>query len=93
MAAFEKSSRYVKYAEVYLSKDRTGREVRALTPAEIPLQPELGIHLRRDGQRLDHLASHYLDHTTGYWRIARINDAMSPDVLTDKRQIKIPGKG
>lgn len=90
MATFEKNSRYVKYSEVTTSVDRQGREVRALTPAELPQAQELGLHQRRDGQRLDHLSSYYLDHDTGYWRIARLNDAMSPDVLTDARQIKIP---
>lgn len=93
MSVFDKSSRYVKYASVYLATDRNGRLVQALTPAEIPPARELGEHLRRDGQRLDHLAAHYLNNPTGFWRIANINDAMSADVLSDARVIRIPVKG
>ena len=93
MSVFEKSSRYVKYATVYPATDRKGRPVQALSPAEIPPANELGEHLRRDGQRLDHLAAHYLNEPTSYWRIAHMNDAMSAEVLTDERIIKIPVKG
>jgi hypothetical protein len=93
MSVFDKSSRYLKYADVYLVTYRKGRAVQALGPAEIPATRELGEHLRRDGQRLDHLAAHYLNDPTGYWRIANFNDAMSADVLTDARVIRIPVKG
>ncbi|MEM7291523.1 MAG: hypothetical protein AAF412_14320 [Pseudomonadota bacterium] len=92
MAKFSSKSRYVKHSSVYQTTDRRGREVQALTPAEIPDQRELGEHLRKDHQRLDHLASHYLDDPTGYWRIAKHNDAMAPDVISQSRIIKIPTK-
>lgn len=93
MSRFDKNSRYVKHAKVYRTTDHKGREVQALSPAEIPEQQELGEHLRRDGQRLDHLAGHYLGDPTAFWRIARINDALCPDVLTQRRRLKIPVKG
>ncbi|MGJ8616712.1 MAG: hypothetical protein ACSHWS_07695 [Sulfitobacter sp.] len=93
MAKFDAASRYVKHADVFMTTDRRGREVMALTPAELPQAPELGEHLRRDGQRLDHLAAHYLADPFGFWRIARANDALSPDVLSQRRQLKIPVKG
>ena len=93
MSRFERSSRYVKYAQTYLTTDRNGREVLAVTPAELPLQPELGEHLRRDGQRLDHLAAHYLSDPAGFWQIARAYDALTPDVLAQRRRLKIPVKG
>jgi hypothetical protein len=92
MSTFDRNSRYVKYAKVYQTTDRRGRPVQALGPAEIPDQRELGEHLRKDGQRLDHLAAHYLDDPTAFWRIAKINDAMSADVLIDRRRIRIPTK-
>jgi len=90
MSRFESNSRYVKYADVYLTTDRKGRDVAAVTPAELPPEPELGEHLRRDEQRLDHLAAHYLTNPNGFWRIARANDAISPDVLSQRRRLKIP---
>lgn len=90
MSTFDRNSRYVKYASVYKATDRRGREVQALTPAEIPMPRELGEHLRKDGQRLDHLAAHYLNDPTAFWRIARLNDAMGAEVLAERRRIKIP---
>lgn len=93
MSTFGRNSRYVKYAQTYMTTDRKGREVLAITPAELPVEPELGEHLRRDEQRLDHLAAHYLSNPTGFWRIARINDAITPDVLAQRRRLKIPVKG
>ena len=92
MSRFERNSRYVKYADVYLVTDRKGREIMAVTPAELPKEQELGEHLRRDEQRIDHLAAHYLANPTGFWRIARANDAICPDVLAQRRQLKIPVK-
>lgn len=93
MSTFDKNSRYVKHAQTYMTTDRKGREVRALTSAALPTEPELGEHLRRDEQRLDHLAAHYLSDPTHFWRIAQLNDAMSPDVLAQRRRLKIPQKG
>lgn len=90
MSTFDRNSRYVKHATVYAATDRRGRKVQTLSPAEIPLPRELGEHLRKDGQRLDHLAAHYLSDPTAFWRIARLNDAMGAEVLAERRRIKIP---
>ena len=90
MAAFDPNSRYVKFAKIVEARDRKGRKVQALTPAEIPPQRLLGEHLRKDGQRLDHLAAHYLDDPNGTWRLADINDALLPDTLAEARIVKIP---
>ena len=70
MAVFDDKSRYVRFASVYAATDRRGRQVQALTPAFVPPQNKLGEHLRRDGQRLDHLANFYLGDPNGFWRIA-----------------------
>lgn len=92
MSTFDPDSRYVRFATVYTVRDRNGREVQALTPAKIAPQVELGEHLARQGQRLDHLAARYLDVATGYWMIAHHHGAMSADVLTDAPVIRIPVK-
>ena len=90
MAVFDDNSRYVRFASVYTAIDRRGRQVQALTPAAVPRQNKLGEHLRRDGQRLDHLANFYLSDPNGFWRIAEINDAILPDALALVRSITIP---
>lgn len=92
MSTFDKNSRYAKFATTYPARDKSGRNVQALTPAEIPAQRLLGEHLRKQGQRLDHLAAYYLDDPMGYWRLVQLGDAMTADVLTDAPQIKIPVK-
>ncbi len=93
MSTFDRNSRYVKFAGTYMTTDREGRAVLAVTPAALPVERELGEHLRRDEQRLDHLAAHYLADPTAFWRIARINDSLTPDVLAQRRRLKIPVKG
>ena len=90
MAVFDGQSRYVKNAETYEVTDRRGRRVVALTAAARPVQTRLGSHLRREGQRLDHLANFYLQDPHGYWRIAELNDAMLPEALTEADVLEIP---
>jgi hypothetical protein len=90
MATFDPKSRYVKFATTYEVKDRRGRIVTALTPAEPPPQPKLGEHLRKQGQRLDHLANHYLRDANGFWRVAEMNDKVLPDAVLVEDTIKIP---
>lgn len=89
MAVFGPNSRYRNVALIS-TVDRRGRTVVALTPAMPPDDRMLGEHLRRQGQRLDHLAARYLNDPEGFWRIAELNDAMSPDVLADAPIVKIP---
>lgn len=90
MATFDRKSRYVLNAETYTTTDRRGRTVTALTPAEKPVQTQLGDHRRRDGQRLDHLANFYLGDPSGFWRLAEHNDAMLPDAIAETAIIRIP---
>jgi hypothetical protein len=90
MAVFDDKSRYVRFANVYAAPDRRGRQVQALSPAFVPPQNKLGEHLRRDGQRLDHLANFYLSDPSGFWRIAEANGAILPDALALVRSIAIP---
>lgn len=90
MAIFDPKSRYVRNAATVTTVDRRGRSVLAVTPAAAPTEVALGEHLRKDGQRLDHLAAFYLDDASGYWRIAELNDAMIPDALAEAVSLKIP---
>jgi hypothetical protein len=90
MAIFDRDSRYVKYARLVAAKDRRGRDVVALTPAEVPEQGALGEHLKKDYQRLDHLANHYLRDPCGFWRIASANNALLPDALAEAQRVVIP---
>jgi hypothetical protein len=90
MAVFDEKSRYVKNATIYQATDRRGRKVAVLTAAKKPAQTLLGEHLRKEGQRLDHLANFYLQNPTGFWRICELHDAMLPDALAEVDILKIP---
>lgn len=90
MSIFDPKSRYVLNAELYEVKDRRGRTVMVLTAPEAPVQTLLGEHLRKEGQRLDHLANFYLKDPNGFWRLAELNGAMLPDALADVDTLKIP---
>jgi hypothetical protein len=92
MATFDAKSRYVKFATTYEVTDRRRRTVQALTPALPPPQPKLGEHLRKQGQRLDHLANHYLSDPNGFWRLAEMNEALRPDAVLQQDAIRIPAK-
>lgn len=88
---FDPKSRYVK-AETYVVTDARGRSVTVVVPPPPPEQLLLGIHLLRQGERIDLLAAKYLSDPAGYWRIAEQNDAMLPEALTEAREIEIPVK-
>lgn len=91
MALFDEKSRYVIDASLYEAFDRRGRKVVALSVADKPVQTLLGEHLRKEGQRLDHLANFYLQNPNGFWRIVELNDAMLlPDALAEADIVKIP---
>jgi len=90
MAIFDSNSRYARNASTYEATDRRGRTVAALTIADNPAQTELGEHLRKQGQRLDHLANFYLEDPNGFWRLCELNDAMLPDALAEVDIVKIP---
>jgi len=92
MSLYEKNSRYMKYAEVVEISDDQGRVVERVSRAKRPTQHLLGEHIRREGQRLDHLANYYLGDANGYWRICEINDAMLPDQLAEVELITIPSR-
>jgi hypothetical protein len=51
-----------------------------------------GYHLRRQGQRLDHMAFKYLKNAAGFWRICELNDVMQAEMLSEADEIAIPLK-
>jgi hypothetical protein len=88
---FDPNSRYLGVAS-YTAIDRRGRMVTVIPAPDKPDQALLGLHRRIDGQRLDHLAFHYLADPAGYWRICELSDVMLPDALAEARDIPIPVK-
>ena len=88
---FDPKSRYLK-AETYVVTDERGRNVTVVAPPPPPDQVQLGVHLQKQGERLDLLAAQYLNDPAGYWRIAEQNRVMLPEALTEAREIEIPVK-
>jgi hypothetical protein len=88
---FDPKSRYAAL-QPYQVVDGRGRVVAVVPVPEQPVQALLGVHRRLQGQRLDHLASHYLDDPAGYWRLCELADAMLPDALAEVRDVPIPAK-
>ena len=86
---FDPNSRYAD-AEPFTVVAGPGRPVAVVPAFEPPLQELLGIHLRLEGQRLDHLASRYLGDPTLWWRICELSNVMLPDALAETREIPIP---
>lgn len=88
---FDEDSRYAG-VEFYVVIDHRGRAVEVVAVAPRSESSLLGIHVLKQGERLDHLAAKYLSDPAGYWRIAERNDAMLPDSLTEVRELEIPGR-
>lgn len=91
MPSFDPKSRYAKTPS-YTVIDRRGRAVTVVgVPPHVDV-PIAGWHVRREGQRPDHLAFQYLDDGAGFWRIAEANDAMQAEWLSELPEIGIPVK-
>jgi hypothetical protein len=93
MSVFDPKSRYARHASLYETKDARGRNVQAVGPAMPPVRPPLGDHLLKTGQRLDHLAAHYLNDANGFWRLAEHNGVLLPDAALVGQSLKIPREG
>ena len=76
--------------EPYSAVDRRGREVKALPMIKPPIETPIGQYLRKQGQRLDHLAGSFLGDPHAFWRIAEVNGAVLPDSLAEVERLKIP---
>ena len=90
--AFEKISRYAKL-EPYEVMDHMGRRVKVVPIPDPPGDEPLGVHLMKQGQRLDHLAYKYLKDAEAFWRICEVNNVMNPEVLSEAEKVIIPKKG
>ena len=88
---FEPKSRYAD-VETYEVTDHRGRAVKVVAVPPAPRQTRLGVHLRRQGQRLDHLAAKYLRDPAGFWRFCEMNDVMLPEALSEADEIIVPVK-
>jgi hypothetical protein len=86
---FDPKSRYVKLT-TYAKQDHRGRTVAVVPIPAPPADVLLGIHVLRQGERLDHLAFRYLEDPAGYWRIAEFNGVMLAEALTEQPEISIP---
>ena len=92
MAVFDPKSRYVAPPlEVYTATDRRGRAVTALPMIEPPGERSVGEYVKKQGQRIDHLAASLLADPFGYWRIAEVNGVLLPDALEEAERLRIPG--
>lgn len=92
MAIFSPKSRYALFARTGVTFDRRGRETVYVGPAHVPDQFILGEHRKKDHQRLDHIAHHYLDDPAAFWRLCEANDAIVPDALARRSILAIPTK-
>lgn len=88
---FDPSSRYYRQPTVQIV-DHRGRTVTVVLPPEPSGQELRGEHLRRQGQRLDHLANFYLQDPHGYWKIAELAGVVHPEALSEAAAIPIPVK-
>lgn len=86
---FDEKSRYRDVKE-YEVTDHRGRTVKVVAVPVASRQELLGLHLRRQGQRLDHLADRYLDDPAGCWRICELEDVILPESLSEALEVAIP---
>lgn len=92
MSLFDPNSRYTGLTTMKM-RDGRGRMVEVVPPAPAPVQALRGRHLRRQGERPDHLAAFYLSDAAAFWRLAELNDAMTAEVLSELRELDIPVRG
>jgi hypothetical protein len=88
---FFPGSRY-KESAIYLVPRPPGTPVATVV---VPLPSRrrlLGFHPRKQGQRLDHLASRYLGDPTASWLLCDANNSPVPDALARRDLVAIPAK-
>jgi hypothetical protein len=64
-----------------------------VTATKLPVRPKppvRGLHTRTDGQRLDHIASHYLGYASAFWRLCDASGAIAPDALAARARVAVP---
>jgi hypothetical protein len=73
--------------------DAAGRVVRYVVPRAPATRPLQGYHSRVDGQRLDLIASHYLNDPSAFWVLCDANGTVVPDALATAVRVGIPVTG
>jgi hypothetical protein len=86
---FDSLSRYANVSS-YPREDHRGRVVMVVPVPAAPVDVLLGIHVLRQGERLDHLAFRYLNNPAGFWRICELNNVMLAEALSEQMEISIP---
>jgi hypothetical protein len=88
---FKRNSRYAN-AGTYTVRTSRGSTV-VVTRLPVRAQPVArGVHPRKDVERLDLIASHYVGDATAAWRLCDASDALSPDALATREVVVIPRK-
>jgi hypothetical protein len=85
------NSRYAKMVNYSVAKPDGTMVTATRLPFPTP-RPLLGFHRRHDGQRLDLIASHYLNDATAFWQLCDADNAIFPDSLGVHDLIGIPRK-
>lgn len=88
---FFPGSRYIKLTTYQVRKP----DGIVITVTRLPMPgnpPLLGFHPRQTGQRLDLIASHFLNDATTFWQLCDANNSVVPDGLAVHNLIAIPGK-
>ena len=86
---FLPTSRYAT-AGTYTAVTSRGTAVIATRLPIRPRPPISGFHLRKDGQRLDLIAAHYLGDATAFWRLCDAGGAIAPDAMAARERIAVP---
>ncbi len=87
---FDRTSRYYGVPTAHRHRPPRAHRRRSCSSPDAPKLQLRGEHLRRQGQRLDHLAGFYFGDPHGYWKIAELADVMHPEALSEARAIPIP---
>lgn len=89
---FFPGSRYEKSRIAQITAD--DGSVVSFAAAPRPRQDAAGqVHRLIDGQRLDHIAAHYLNDATAFWRLCDAANAIAPDALAAHPSVPIPTGG
>jgi hypothetical protein len=87
---FFPGSRYANLATYQVTLRNGATTTATRLPLPLP-NPLLGYFPRRNSQRLDQIAAHFLADATTFWRLCDGNDAMAPDALAVHSLVGIPG--
>jgi hypothetical protein len=86
---FTATSRYARAGTVTVTTAR-GETVMAIRLPVRQRPPAGAVHPRTEGQRLDHIASHYLADATVFWQLCDASDAVAPDALAARDDVEVP---